>query len=42
MGDVDFGDNALIDLDGLQLRWFDRWLKGIDNGIEREPHVSCS
>jgi hypothetical protein len=20
-----------IDLDGLQLRWFDRWVKGIDN-----------
>jgi putative CocE/NonD family hydrolase len=39
MGDVDFGDDALIDLDGLQLRWFDRWLKGLDNGIEREPPV---
>lgn len=28
-----------IDLPGLQLRWFDRWLKGIDNGLEQEPPV---
>jgi putative CocE/NonD family hydrolase len=39
MGEVDFGADAVIDLDGLQLRWFDRWLKGIDNGIDREPPV---
>jgi hypothetical protein len=36
----DFGPNAVIDLDREYLRWFDRWLKGIDNGIEREPLVS--
>jgi putative CocE/NonD family hydrolase len=23
----------------LQLRWFDRWLKGMDNGVDREPPV---
>ena len=28
-----------VDLDGLQLRWFDYWLKGIDNGILDEPPV---
>jgi putative CocE/NonD family hydrolase len=28
-----------IDLDGIQLRWFDRWVKGIDNGIEDEDPV---
>ena len=22
-----------------QLRWYDRWLKGIDNGVDREPPV---
>ncbi len=22
------------------MRWFDRWLKGIDNGIDREPRVT--
>ncbi len=39
LGDIDFGPDALIDLDGIELRWFDRWLKGIDNGLEAEPHV---
>ncbi len=29
-----------IDLPGIQLRWFDRWLKGVDNGIDREPAVT--
>jgi uncharacterized protein len=27
LGDVDFGAQAIIDLSGEQLRWFDRWLK---------------
>jgi uncharacterized protein len=36
---VDFGPNALIDLDRYILRFFDRWLKGIENGIETEPAV---
>ena len=35
-GDVDFGDNSLADLDDLELRWFDYWLKGIDNGVTGE------
>ena len=28
-----------IDLAGLHLRWFDRWLQGIDNGVDREAPV---
>ena len=28
-----------IDLVAEMLRWFDRWLKGIDNGIDREPPI---
>jgi uncharacterized protein len=28
-----------IDLIGIQLRWFDRWLKHIDNGVDRERPV---
>jgi hypothetical protein len=44
-GDVDFGPAAT--LDGalapdyltLRLRWFDCWLKGKANGVEREPAV---
>ena len=38
-GDIDFGAEALIDLHGTQLRWFDHWLKGIDTGILDEPPV---
>lgn len=36
---LDFGESAVIDIEELHLRWFDRWLKGIDNGIDREPRV---
>lgn len=39
LGEIDFGPDAVIDYENLQKRWFDRWLKGIDNGIEREPPV---
>jgi hypothetical protein len=38
-GDVDFGPAALLDLRAEELRWFDYWLKGMDNGILREPPV---
>ena len=37
IGELDFGSNSLKDLDTLYLRWFDHWLKGVDNGIDREP-----
>lgn len=36
----DFGPQALRDLPREYLRWFDHWLKGVDNGIDREPLVS--
>jgi putative CocE/NonD family hydrolase len=42
VGEVDFGLSAaplMVDLDGLHLRWFDYWLKGIKNGIMEEPPV---
>ena len=39
MGEVDFGPTALIDLTGIQRRWFDRWLKGESNGVEAEAPV---
>jgi putative CocE/NonD family hydrolase len=38
--DRDFGATALMDMQRAYLRWFDYWLKGIDNGINREPLVS--
>ena len=39
-GDIDFGPTALIDLNETLLRWFDYWLKDIDNGIMDEPPVT--
>jgi hypothetical protein len=42
IGDYDFGmraTGAVIDADGIQLRWFDLQLRGIENGTERESPV---
>lgn len=46
VGDLNFGLSASsllldlkIDLTSLQLKWFDYWLKGIDNEIAEEPPV---
>ena len=36
-GDVDFGARSMVDLESLELRWFDHWLRGIDTGIVDEP-----
>ena len=40
IGERDFGEEAIVDLQTAYLRWFDHWLKGIDNGIDKEPLVS--
>jgi putative CocE/NonD family hydrolase len=40
IGERDFGEKAIIDLQRDYLRWFDHWLKGFDNGIDKEPLVS--
>ena len=40
IGENDFGPNALRDLPREYLRWFDHYLKGIDNKIDQEPLVS--
>jgi putative CocE/NonD family hydrolase len=32
--------SAALDLPGLHLRWFDRWLKDEDNGVDEEPPVT--
>jgi putative CocE/NonD family hydrolase len=46
IGEMDFGFAAMMelinvqtDLTGLTQRWLDHWLKGIDNGITREPPI---
>jgi uncharacterized protein len=38
-GIVDFGPEASSPIDTEQLHWFDHFLKGADNGMEREPPV---
>jgi putative CocE/NonD family hydrolase len=39
LGGRDFGVGALVDMQALHLRFFDRWLKGIDNGADRDRRV---
>src|SRR5215212_6848166 len=38
-GDLDFGPEAIFDLDGWRLRWHDHWLKGEQNGVMDGPRV---
>lgn len=37
---IDFGPDAEVDKKLIYLRWNDHWLKGIDNGVDREPPVT--
>jgi len=38
-GDIDFGPSAMVNAFDHELRWFDHYLKGEDNGIDREAPV---
>jgi uncharacterized protein len=38
-GEAEFGPDAAINFNEFELRWFDHWLKGVDNGVDREPPV---
>ncbi len=38
-GNRDFGLDAIINVDALAIRWFDFWLKDMDNGILEEPPI---
>jgi putative CocE/NonD family hydrolase len=38
-GQAEFTKDAAIDLNAWEQRWFDHWLKGVNNGIDREPPV---
>jgi uncharacterized protein len=40
VGAIDYGPTAVSRVDDLNVRWFDRWLKGLRNGIDEEPAVS--
>ena len=42
VGELDFGlasSGPVVDITGLHIKWFDRWLKGIDNGVENDAPV---
>ena len=39
-GEVDFGKASMVDFQSVELRWFDHWLKGKKNGIEKEAPLS--
>jgi uncharacterized protein len=39
-GEVEFTPDAAIDLHGYRLRWYDHFLKGMDNGVENDPPVT--
>jgi putative CocE/NonD family hydrolase len=36
---LDFGEQAIINLEAYQLRFYDRWLKGAKNGLDNDPRV---
>jgi putative CocE/NonD family hydrolase len=38
-GERDFGPTAPIDYDEMILRWMDRYVRGMDNGVDREKPV---
>jgi putative CocE/NonD family hydrolase len=38
-GEREFGSSAAIDYDELILRWMDHYVRGIDNGVDRETPV---
>jgi uncharacterized protein len=38
-GEVEFTPQAAIDLLAYRLRWYDRWLRGIKNGVDDDPPV---
>lgn len=38
-GSIDFGPNASMNLQAAEIRWFDYWLKGKPNGVDKDPPV---
>src|SRR5262249_12142444 len=38
-GDREFSSSAVVDYDAIVLRWMDHYLRGINNGVEREQPV---
>ena len=38
-GDAEFTPDAALDFDAWRLRWLDRWMKGTQNGVDKEAPV---
>ena len=38
-GTIDFGPEAAVDTQALEIRWFDYWLKGKPNGVDKDAPV---
>jgi len=38
-GDIDFGPTADRKMNDIEVAWFDHYLKGAENGVDREPPV---
>jgi uncharacterized protein len=38
-GEIEFPPEAALDFNAWRLRWFDRWVRGIENGVEKEGPV---
>lgn len=36
---IDFGPEAQMDITALEIRWFDFWLKGRENGVDKDAPV---
>jgi putative CocE/NonD family hydrolase len=39
VGDMDFGESAMMDFNAEHLRWYDHWLNGVATGVLDEPSV---
>ncbi|KPL20097.1 MAG: hypothetical protein AMJ75_12315, partial [Phycisphaerae bacterium SM1_79] len=39
VGKIDFGSDAEVDMYAIRIRWFDYWLKGKQNGIDKDAPV---
>jgi putative CocE/NonD family hydrolase len=38
-GEAEFTTDAALDFDAWRLRWLDRWMKGVQNGVDKEAPV---
>ena len=39
IGDIDFGKKSVPDITGLAIEWYNYLLKGVDDGISKQPRV---